>query len=72
MKTEEHRVARIPWPLALALVLLVGVPGCLILPTPEFNSGSARANVSTTPPQQFVPGKTTRREVVLGLGVCRT
>ncbi len=68
MKPEAHCVVRIPWPLVLVLVLLVGAPGCLMLPTPEFNSGSARANISKKTPQQFVPGKTTRVEVVLALG----
>lgn len=60
--------AKFRWPLAFAMALLVCTPGCLILPTPEFNSGNARANINKQTPKQFAPGKTTRAEIILALG----
>jgi len=60
--------AKFLWPLALAMALLVCTPGCLILPTPEFNTGNARANINKKTPNQFESGKTTRAEVVMALG----
>jgi hypothetical protein len=54
--------------LHVGVVLLVCTSGCLILPTPEFNSGKARANITKKTPARFELGKTTRAEVVLGLG----
>ncbi len=53
--------------LALA-VFLVALPGCLIIPTPQFDSGETRRNLRPDTPAQFQPGKTTRTEVLLALG----
>lgn len=52
----------------LAFALVVTSAGCLILPTPEFDSGEARANIKKMTPAQFEPGMTTRAEVILALG----
>lgn len=53
----------------LAVVLLAGcTAGCIVIPTPEFDSGAARANINKKTPRQFEVGKTTRAEVVLTLG----
>ncbi len=56
------------WLLALALALVVCVSGCCAIPTPEFDSGRARANINDKTPQQFEPGKTTRADVISALG----
>jgi hypothetical protein len=42
--------------------------GCIILPTPEHNSGQARANLTRETPARIQPGVATREEVLLGLG----
>ena len=47
---------------------ILGTPGCLVIPTPEFNSGAARANISKQTANQFQPGQTTRADVILALG----
>jgi outer membrane protein assembly factor BamE (lipoprotein component of BamABCDE complex) len=52
----------------LVFALAMTSAGCLILPTPEFDSGEARANIKKKTPAQFEPGKTTRAEVILALG----
>lgn len=53
----------------LAATLLAGcATGCLVIPTPEFDSGDARANINKQTPRQFEAAKTTRTEVVLALG----
>jgi hypothetical protein len=57
------------WRLHLSLAVLIGMAaGCIILPTPEMDSGETRANISQQTPAQFVPGETTRAEVILVLG----
>ncbi|HEY9171952.1 MAG TPA: hypothetical protein VI136_06700 [Verrucomicrobiae bacterium] len=50
------------------LVAILVTPGCLVIPTPEFNSGAARANISKHTANQFQPGQTTRADVILALG----
>ena len=54
--------------LGLALALTLATSGCLIIPTPEYDSGKARANINKKTPQRFEPGKTTRAEVMMALG----
>lgn len=54
--------------LGLALALTVGTSGCIVIPTPEFNSGAARANINKKTPARFEPGTTTREDVILSLG----
>jgi hypothetical protein len=56
------------WRLALVAVLLCCTPGCLIIPTPEHDSGQARANISKKTPACFRTSQSTRAEVVLALG----
>lgn len=68
MKAALASAVRFGRPFALVLVLAVGASGCLILPTPEYDTGKARANISKKTPQQFEPGKTTRAEVMTVLG----
>jgi len=48
--------------------LMFGATGCLIVPTPHTDSGYARTNVNQCAQEQFVPGKTTREDVIMVLG----
>jgi outer membrane protein assembly factor BamE (lipoprotein component of BamABCDE complex) len=68
MKTTPSRVAQFLPSLALAAALAGGTPGCIVVPTPEYNTGNARDNIRRTTPNQFEPGTTTRAEVMLALG----
>jgi hypothetical protein len=68
MKPTPHGFAQSRWPLALAAALAAGTSGCLVIPTPEFDTGQARANINRHTPKQLEPGKTTRAEVVMALG----
>jgi outer membrane protein assembly factor BamE (lipoprotein component of BamABCDE complex) len=52
----------------VALALMFGATGCLIIPTPHSDSGYARTNVNQQAQEQFVPGKTTREDVITALG----
>jgi outer membrane protein assembly factor BamE (lipoprotein component of BamABCDE complex) len=53
----------------LAVVaLMFGATGCLVIPTPHSDSGYARTNVNQHAQEQFVPGKTTREDVIVALG----
>ena len=53
----------------LAVVpLMFGMTGCLIIPTPHGDSGYARTNVNQHVREQFMPGKTTRQDVIMALG----
>jgi hypothetical protein len=54
--------------LSVALLLTVLTSGCIVVPTPEFNSGEARRNITKETPYRFEPGKTTRTDVILALG----
>lgn len=56
------------WLLVLALALAVCASGCIVIPTPEFNSGMARANIKKETPSQFELGKTTRADLISALG----
>jgi hypothetical protein len=51
-----------------ASALMFGATGCLIIPTPHSDSGYARTNVNQHAQEQFVPGKTTREDVITALG----
>jgi len=62
------RIARCLRSLTFAAGLGVCATGCLVIPTPEFNSGSARANLGKQTLLRFEPGKTTRTDVMLALG----
>jgi len=52
----------------LSVVLIVCVYSCIVIPTPSFDSGDARANIKKETPLQFNVGKTTRADVILMLG----
>ena len=60
-------VLRTGWRLAFLLALTSGLTGCLVIPLNR-NSGSARTNLQGQSRQRFVPGQTTRAEVILALG----
>ena len=62
--TPWHFLAR----MGCALALLLFVSGCIIIPTPEFDSGSARSNLDQQSPAQLLPGVTTMEGVLLTLG----
>ena len=68
MRPGLDRIARCWRPLTFPAVLGMCAAGCIVIPTPEFNSGSARANLGKQTPLAFEPGKTTRTEVILALG----
>ena len=68
MKPAPHGFAQFRWPLALAAALAIGTSGCLVIPTPEYNTGKARANINRQTPKQLEPRKTTRAQVVMALG----
>ncbi len=68
MKPTARRFGQCCWPLALAAALITCVTGCLVIPTPEFNTGRARANINRQPPKQLEPGRATRAEVMMVLG----
>jgi len=68
MKPATARGAEFRWPLILVVVLAVSTSGCLILPTPEYDTGSARDNINKQTPKQFEAGKTTHAEVMMALG----
>ena len=50
------------------LALSFGATGCLIIPTPHSDSGYARTNVNQRVQLQFLPGRTTREDVIMALG----
>lgn len=52
----------------MALALIFGAAGCLIIPTPHSDSGYARTNINQHVQEQFVPGRTTREDVIMTLG----
>lgn len=51
-----------------ALGLLALCAGCIIIPTPEHNSGTARSNLDREIPSRIQPGVSTIEDVVLSLG----
>ena len=53
--------------LAGAILAIVPLAGCLIIPTDAYISYS-RENIAEEPPAAVVPEKTTREEVMLNLG----
>jgi len=59
---------RCGWRLALLLALAYCLTGCLIIPTPHADSGYARTNIGQHTPEQFVPGRTTREDIIVALG----
>jgi hypothetical protein len=52
----------------MAILLIVLVSGCIVIPTPEVDSGSARANLNKESPAQLQPGVTTIEDVLLTFG----
>jgi outer membrane protein assembly factor BamE (lipoprotein component of BamABCDE complex) len=52
----------------VALALMFGATGCLIIPTLHKDSGYARTNVNQQAQEQFMPGRTTREDVIMALG----
>ena len=52
----------------LALILALSATSCVIIPTPHYDSGFARNNVNGHAQEQFLPGKTTREDVIVALG----
>ena len=50
------------------VALLMFVPGCVIIPTAEFDSGRARVNFNKQSPAQLRPGVTTMEDVLLRFG----
>lgn len=51
-----------------ALALALFVSGCIIIPTPEFDSGSARSNFNKDSTAQIQPGVTAMEDVLLTFG----
>jgi hypothetical protein len=72
LKTHESTTASPTLILCLtwlsALVLAMGTTGCLIIPTPHFDSGYARTNLNPAALEQLVPAGSTVEEVMLTLG----
>jgi len=62
--------ARLPqwWRLVAVTLCCLTLAGCIIIPTPQFNSGNARRNLGPDTPARFEPGKSTRTDVLLALG----
>jgi len=54
--------------LTATIALIVLGSGCIVIPTPEFNSGAARTNINKQTALRFAPGETTRADVILALG----
>jgi hypothetical protein len=54
----------------VVVVLALGTTGCVIIPipTPHYNTGFARTNLTQLTPRQFTPGHSTREDVILTLG----
>jgi hypothetical protein len=52
---------------AAVLLLALGA-GCIIIPTPEHDSGRARSNLNKESPSQIQPGISTMADVMLSLG----
>jgi outer membrane protein assembly factor BamE (lipoprotein component of BamABCDE complex) len=53
---------------AFALSLSAFLSGCIIIPTPEFDSGNARSNITQASPAQIEPRFTTMEDVLLTFG----
>lgn len=54
--------------LILCSAVAAAVSGCLVVPTPHYNSGGARANLDKQTPATIQPGATTIQDVLLHLG----
>ena len=52
----------------MAMAFTLGMTGCVIIPTTHYDSGVARTNVNDHAQEQFLPGKTTRGDVIVALG----
>jgi hypothetical protein len=68
MIAMRETIGRFAKMLAQAGVLAVFTSGCLIIPTPHFDSGKARANLDKNSPQRIEPGVTRREQMLLQLG----
>lgn len=68
LPAKQLHAAQFLWSLIFALALAFCTTGCLIIPTPHKDSGYARINVNKHTPEQFVPGKTARSDVIVALG----
>ncbi len=54
--------------LILSSVLAVALSGCLVVPTPHFNAGTARANLDKQTPAKIELGASSLEDVLLRLG----
>ena len=52
----------------MGLALAYSTTSCLIIPIPPVHSGYARTNVNQHAQEQFVPGKTTREDIIMAFG----
>ena len=74
MRTNADRTnpAKTIWRLARTLELATGLAilttGCLIIPTPHFDSGRARSSFDKRSLEQIEPGVTSREQVLLQFG----
>jgi outer membrane protein assembly factor BamE (lipoprotein component of BamABCDE complex) len=70
--TDRTNSAKTVWPSARTLGLVAGLAvftsGCLIIPTPHFDSGHARSNFNKRSLRQIEPGVTSREQVLLQFG----
>jgi len=64
---KPRRICSLCGRLALGLALAGCLTGCLIIPL-NTNSGYARTNVDRHTNERFVPGRTTREDVIIALG----
>lgn len=62
----RHRAA-VPQAVLLALLVMVGTSGCIVIPV-DFSARGSRQNVDESTAAGFQPGVTTREEVLLQLG----
>lgn len=59
---------RLAWHATLLLAFACCLTGCLVIPAPSSDSGYARTNVVQHTQEQFVPGVTTRQDIIMALG----
>jgi len=54
--------------LVLATLILGSCTGCLVIPTPEYDTGQARSNLEKTSPAKIQPGVSRFEDVLLAFG----